>query len=176
MDNTRTSHGLTVFLVCWAALSPLIGILVGHVLTRSWQIRQWRMDRRWQDYQAVMTAITSAYMAILRLDNAKATNSLTRELVAEVETIKHDSFRVIRDRIAIAGELENGNILVDWDTAVTNYEADTREERRFAERFSAINERLVRMARNPPPGTFKQLGRWLNWRAQYQLARFRKQV
>jgi hypothetical protein len=167
-----------VFLVCWGVISPLIGIIVGHVLSRSWQLKQWQMERRWQDYQAVMTAITSAYMAILRLDNA---HLHTRELADEVDAIKHDSFRVIRDRIAIADELERGSILADWDTAVTNYELRPKEDeedaqKRFGRRFNAINEQLVRMARQPPPRRLSQVWRWLEWWMQYKWAKIRKRV
>jgi len=139
------------------------------------------MERRWQDYQSVMTAIASAYMAILRLDNASATQRLTQELVEEVESIKHDSFRVIRDRIAIANELECANILGDWDAAVTNYEFRPKEDNEgaqklFARRFSGVNEQLVRMARHPPPGRCKRFWRSLNWWIQYRWAKVCKRL
>lgn len=113
MGSANLPANWVITLLIWGSLSPLFGIVVGHVLNRSWQLKQWQMERRWQDYQAVMTAITSAYMAVLRLDNARVSQSLTRELMDEVESIKHDSFRVIRDRIAIANELEYANILGD---------------------------------------------------------------
>jgi hypothetical protein len=120
-------------------------------------------------------------MAILRLDNGKAAQSLTPELVDEVEMIKHDSFRVIRDRIAIADELEQWSILLGWDAAVTNYELRPKEDeedaqKRFAKLFSKINEQLVRMARQLPPGRLRQVSRRSNWWMQYRWAKFRKRV
>jgi hypothetical protein len=155
---------------------PLIGIIFGHVLSRSWQLKQWQIERRWQDYQAVMTAIATAYMAMIRLYDLETALSASPEIRDEVNSIKHDSFRVIRDRITIATELESNSILDDWAAAVMNYEADTREVKRFAKRFSDINERLVRMARNHPPGKAKQVCRWLNWWVQYRWAKLRKRV
>ena len=150
------------------------GLLVGHLLTRSWQHEQWSRDKRHEDYQAVLSAISSAYMAMIRLDRLKKLALYSKEAVSEVEVTKVDSFRVLRDRIFIADELEEGNVLADWDAAVTNYEATGRmdaaaAERWFAERFSELNGRLVRMALQPP----KSIGAFRRWRMRRELARYR---
>ncbi len=174
MQDAKLSHGWTLALLGWGVASPLLGIIIGHVLSRSWQLEQWRMDRRWQDYQAVMTAVTSAYTAMIRLTEASTTSSFTPELMERVDSIKRDSFRVIRDRITIADELEHWNILADWDAAVTNYEADPDQSRRFAERFNDLNDRLIRMARRTPPGQIKQWWTRLRWRTQHRMIGRRK--
>jgi hypothetical protein len=91
----------------------------------------------------------------------------------EVEVIKADSFRVLRDRIFIAEELDYGGILVEWDTIVTNYGMHISDEREFAGRFSSLNQKLVGMALNPAkhPGWFK---RWRLRRLSRELAIFRQ--
>jgi len=149
----------------------LIGILVGHYLSRSWQREQWRRDKRYEDYQAVLSAITAAYMAIVRVDQASTTSHYTPEMTAEMEVIKVESFKVIRDRIFIADELENASIIMEWDEAVTYYDMHAINERKFAERYSKLNDRLIRMALNPPrlPGRFRR------WRMKREYKKFRVQ-
>lgn len=156
--DAKLSHGWTLVLVLWGVIAPFVGIFVGHFLSRSWQHEQWFRDKRSEDYQAVLSAVSSAYMAIVRVDKASDTSHYTPEMAQEAEVIKVDSFRILRDRIFIADELEFANVLAEWDTAVTNREMRNSDERVFAERFSELNSKLVRMALNPPkrPGRFKQ--------------------
>ena len=91
-------------------------------------------------------------------------------MLQDVEVIKADSFRVLRDRIFIAEELNYAGILVEWDTMVTNYGMHTIDERKFADRFSELNDKLVRMALNTPklPGRFKR------WRMHRELTKYQR--
>jgi hypothetical protein len=168
--NAKLSNGWALALVLWGVIAPLVGILVGHFLSRSWQREQWFRDKRYEDYQAVLSAIVAAYMAVVRIDMASLTSLFSPEMAQEVEVIKAESFRVLRDRIFIAKELDLGGILVEWDTLITNYQKHASDEREFAGRFSSLNDKLVRMALNPPkfPGHFKQ------WRRHRELARYVK--
>ena len=92
-------------------------------------------------------------------------------MLQEVDISKVDSFRILRDRIFIADELRCEGILNKWDTAVTNYEMHNSDERVFAERFSTINDQLVRMALNPP----KQTGWFKLWRLNRKLVKLTKE-
>jgi hypothetical protein len=168
--NSKLSNGWAIALVLWGAIAPLVGILVGHFLSRSWQREQWFRDKRYEDYQAVLSAIVAAYTAIVRVDMASTTSLFKPEMAEEVEVIKADSFRVLRDRIFIADELDLAGILVEWDTLITNYTKHASDEREFAGRFSSLNDKLVRMALNPPklPGRFKQ------WWMRRELAKYRR--
>lgn len=138
-------------------LSAAFGV---HVLTRGWQREQWARDKRIQDYQDVLSATTSAYLAVLRIRTIRGDEVLARvagtgpthhlDAIRELEDTKADSYRVIRDRIFIAKELEYADILMQWDTAVINFER-SGDSRLFAERFTALNGKLVAMALNSPP-------------------------
>jgi hypothetical protein len=182
--DASLSQGWTLALVLWGVVAPLVGIFVGHYLSRSWQREQWFRDKRYEDYQAVLSATVAAYTAIIRIDKGDYSDSrgaiqrgpngitykTTKMLQEEIDVIKADSFRVLRDRIFIAEELDYGGILVEWDTIVTKYGMHTSDEREFAGRFSEFNNKLVRMALNPPirPGWFKR------WRMNRELVRFRR--
>jgi len=185
--DVRLPQGLTLALVLWGGIAPLVGILVGHYLSRSWQREQWFRDKRYEDYQAVLSATVAAYTAIIRVDNKdysdqrgaiqRGPNGINfyskTEMLQEIDVIKADSFRILRDRIFIAEELDYGGILVEWDTIVTNYGMHTSDEREFTGRFSEFNDKLVRMALNLPkrPGWFK---RWRLSRLSRKLAIFKQ--
>jgi hypothetical protein len=158
---------LTIGLALWAAAGPMAGVLVGHFLTRSWQREQWHMDQRRQEYRELLTAITNAYMALIRSDYGDESNFIRFTL--EVAAVRDESFRTLRDRIYIAGEIANADILGQWDTAVTNYEYDKKEERRFAERFTNINNQLIFLALHPR----KRPSRSRVWRDRRAVAKFR---
>jgi hypothetical protein len=168
--DPKLSHGWTLALLFWSVIAPLVGIFIGHLLGRSWQREQWLRDKRYEDYQAVLSGVTSAYMSIIRVHKVRETSHYTPEMVQDVERIKADSFRVLRDRIFIADELETTNISGKWDSAVTNFEMPGRDERLFADRFSQLNTQLVRMARGAPrnPGWLKR------WRMRRAIAKYER--
>ncbi len=165
--DVRLLHGFALPLVLWGVVAPFVGIYVGHYLSRAWQREQWFRDKRYEDYQAVLSAIVASYMAIARVDMESLTSLFTPEMLHEVEVKKAESFRVLRDRIFIAEELELGGVLAEWDTNVTNYAMHTIDERIFAGRFSELNRKLVRMALNPP----KRYRGFRLWRMNRQLAK-----
>jgi hypothetical protein len=72
--DARLSHSWTLALVLWSVFAPLVGILVGHYLSRSWQREQWFRDKRSEDYQAVLSATVAAYTAIVWVDMASLTS------------------------------------------------------------------------------------------------------
>jgi len=107
-------------------------------------------------------------MAIVPLDKESTTSYYVRVMGQEVEVIKVDAFRVPRDRIFIAKELEFANVPLEWDTAVTNFEMPNSDERTFADRFSKLNAKLVGMALHLPknPGCIRR------WRMRRELAKY----
>jgi len=175
--DAKFQHGWTVALVLWGVIAPLVGILVGHFLSRSWQLEQWFRDKRYEDYQAVLSATVAAYTSIIQvgwesysdlrgaiqLGPSGITLQKTKRL-QEIDVIKADSFRILRDRIFIAEELDYGGIFVEWDAIITNSSGDEQE---FTGRFSEFNAKLVRMALNPP----KRSGWFKRWRRNRELVR-----
>jgi hypothetical protein len=148
-------------------ICTLGGAFGGQLLTRSWQHKQWLRDKRFQDYQDVLSAVTTAYMALIR-PNPLRPNSL------DIEAAKDHSFTILRDRIFIADDLALYRILEDWDAAVTNYEwavkhGGDRDGKAFGLRFNELNGRLVCMALQTPKGP----GRFARWRNRRALAKYR---
>jgi len=56
---------VTVFLTVWAAVGPLLGIVVGHYLTSSWQRRQWLADNRKDEYRKLLAGLNRLNMVLI---------------------------------------------------------------------------------------------------------------
>ena len=54
-----------IFLTLWAAVGPLVGILIGHYLVRSWQRRQWLADNQKEEYRRVLAGLNRLNMALV---------------------------------------------------------------------------------------------------------------
>ena len=130
------SGGLGIF-------GTAVGAFLGHYLSKNWQREQWIADNRKQEYRELLTTLTNTYMLIVRfIGPMMALDSQTQR---ELDQAERDSYRVIRDRLFIAKDLGGSDILRLWATAVENYR-QTHDERVFAQRFSHINEEIVRLA------------------------------
>lgn len=172
--------GLTTSLTIWAATGPLVGIVVGHVLSRRWQHQQWKLESRRQEYRELLQSLTNAYLQMLRfivegVEKSKESDAINvdglTEHVYRIEQAKMESFRVLQDRIVIADELESVDALGKWAEAFHNFEMDGNE-RRFAEQFKKLRETLVGMARREGPRKIpfhKRLSRW----AEYKVYRWK---
>ena len=55
---------VTIFFTVWAAVGPLVGILIGHYLGRSWQRRQWLADNRKEEYRRVLAGFNRLNMSL----------------------------------------------------------------------------------------------------------------
>ena len=49
----------------WAAAGPLVGVLLGALLGRSWDRRKWLNDNRKEEYRELITALTDAAVALI---------------------------------------------------------------------------------------------------------------
>jgi len=67
MDNSNLSPGWAHTLIVWGAIGPFVGILVGHVLTRSWQQKQWMLDRRKEEWRELLTTLARSFVTICKL-------------------------------------------------------------------------------------------------------------
>lgn len=112
---------LTIALGIWAAIGPLLGIFVGHFLTRSWQREQARLDNIKAEYRELLTALADAYTIFIRLgprdeEVAQQCNAFDEARAA--------SLRVMHDRIYIAERVEREKWLFYWTGMIANYRTD----------------------------------------------------
>jgi len=57
MSEVRFPLWATVLIAIWAAIGPLVGIVIGHLLVRSWERRRWLADNTKEEYRRVLSAV-----------------------------------------------------------------------------------------------------------------------
>jgi hypothetical protein len=132
MDNSNLSCGWAHTLIVWGAIGPLVGIFVGHVLIRSWQQKQWMLDRRKEEWRELLTTLTRSFVTICKLTGPM-------RALDEAQTVAQTT---IRDRIFIAKEVKELKIYETWVTATRAFEKDMIYMP-FAEQYAVINAKIV---------------------------------
>ena len=128
-----------------SSLSAIGGIVVAHLLTRSWQHRQWLLDNRKNEARELLTALAESYTALMRLRPATV-------LPAEIEKLIEDSadqaIRCIADRIFLASAMQREDVLRRWVAAMTDFH---RELEPFALRreYEALRGIVLSQALEP---------------------------
>lgn len=135
MDNLNLSP---ILIVC-GAIGPFLGILVGHFLTRSWQQKQWMLDRRKEEWRELLTTLTRSFVTICKYGPMSVLDSDDMRAVDEAQTVAQTT---IRDRVFIAREVKELNISETWAKAARAFEKD-RTFMPFAEQYALINARIV---------------------------------
>jgi hypothetical protein len=113
--------------------------VVGHLLTRSWQREQERLDNKKQEYRELMTAMADAYTQLLRLGSGVVADS--REVQAEIDSARFNSHRAIHDRIYIAETIKKMRLFENWTAETTIFVKD-QERIRFTERFLKLQAQV----------------------------------
>jgi hypothetical protein len=143
MDNSNLSPGWEHALIMWGAIGPLVGILVGHVLSRSWQQKQWMLDRRKEEWRELLTTLTRSFVTICRLTGPmRVLDGDDMRALDEAQTVAQTT---IRDRIFIAKELKELKIYETWVGAARAFEKDMIYMP-FAEQYAVLNAKIVAAA------------------------------
>jgi hypothetical protein len=133
---------LTIGLGIWAAIGPLAGILVGHFLSRSWQQEQWLMDRRKEEWRELLTALAESLRVSLKIYPARAPSGQEERDIVEAQS---NSFRVIRDRIFIALDVQRLNIENRWSAAIQHH-SQTMDAKKLGAAYKDLRAEIVATA------------------------------
>jgi hypothetical protein len=137
---------LTIALGIWAAVGPLVGILLGHFLTRSWQREQWLRDKRNEEWHELLTALAESLRVSLKIYPARALSDEEKQAIVEAHS---NSFRVIRDRIFIAPDVQALNIENRWSAAV-QYHSQSMDAKELGNAYKELRDEIVRTATKRP--------------------------
>lgn len=133
---------LTIALGIWAAIGPLLGVFVGHLLTRSWQREQARLDNIKAEYRELLSALADAYTTIIRLGPRDEEAAPQRNAFDEARAA---SLRVMHDRIYIAERVEREKWLFGWIGLIGNYKTDS-DRLTLTNAFTDFQEKIRRAA------------------------------
>lgn len=143
------------------------GIGLGHLLTRSWQREQWRLDKRREEYRELLSSLSASYSSLNHIyDATSARRAITEEISLQAEQAKIDSLRVIYDRILIADDVRHIELLKHWSYAVDEY-LKHKDGFAFAQEFFSITAEIVTLAKGPQKLSW--LAKWKNYRLRKSL-------
>lgn len=129
----------------WAALGPLVGVLVGAYVANRNQRRQWLMDNRKREYQELITSLTVAAMG--QIDQyARGPGNISGEEIEVVNGKYLESIRIIQDRIFIAHELDAMELFDRWGESVKKLQ-QSHDYDGFENTFGKIKGELILLVR-----------------------------
>ena len=128
----------------------LAGVVVGagltYLLGRSKEHEQWLRDNRKQEYRELLSSISDAYLNMVK---TKPGIGWEKEAHLRAEQLKSDAFRVLHDRIFIAQEIKDADIMNQW-LYVINLERFPNKYREAENEFLSLTSTLVEMALDDP--------------------------
>lgn len=108
------------------------------------QREQWELDKKAEEYRELLDALTIAY-----LDACEAQHLASIGIIREADddeliptAVEMSAYRLLRNRIFTAIELEAEDVTRRWDTALINFKKNGEVEK-FASRFSSISATIV---------------------------------
>jgi hypothetical protein len=128
----------------WAVLGPLVGVVIGAWLSRSWQRKQWELDSKKAEYRELISTLSENYHTILTNRAIKFSQQASLVSGSEMrETMDAGvaGLRVIEDRIFIDIQMRKKSIYQMWSDLVG--EMDVGE---LHNRWQAMHHVLIKMA------------------------------
>ena len=123
------------------------GIVLTHYLSKTTQEDRTQSEDRSREYKELISTITASYLRIVS-PYEPVIPVIDEVLQRQINDAKLESFRVLRDRIAIAQELAGTNVSNLWTEAVVSLERNG-DSIAFAKTFNIIERTLVSMANRP---------------------------
>jgi hypothetical protein len=130
----------TVILSIWGAVGPLVGIIIGHRITKAWQREQWIVENKKQEYRELLSTLSKSFSVYARYYTGGAAHG--PEAQERLERAEAEVLETINDRIFIAAEIREHDILKRWVAAVQDFERD-RNSHQFAQRFGEICKTIL---------------------------------
>ena len=128
----------------WSSIGPMVGVLVGAWLARSWDKQKWLNDNRKEECRELLTAVTDAVTAILDRDIATSGVSYATKQ-ARANDAFLISLKIFQDRIFIARDIEGAKLFDIWPVAVNRYNSSANRHD-FDDSFEAIKKKIVQIA------------------------------
>lgn len=118
-------------------------VFLSQSFSRRSELEQWERNKKTEEYRELIDALTNAYLDNCQAD-ALGKLGLFRETDDEIlpTDIEMTAYRVLRNRLFTATELETEDVIRRWDTALINFKR-IGDARKFADRFDSIVATIV---------------------------------
>jgi hypothetical protein len=134
---------ITLVIAGLGIAGTLGGIIVGHLLTRSWQRKQWLMDQRQSEFRELVLALEESLRAYLT--KWLFTEAFTKEEHKEIFIRQSGFLKVVRTRIFTSKDMVRLNADERWGEAIHDYKKDGDTEL-FRNSYESLMRDLVKTA------------------------------
>jgi hypothetical protein len=123
----------------WSGIGPLVGVLIGSWLTRSWQLKQWVLDGKKTEYRELISTLSGSYNRIVN-NWPSATLVTAEERRKQVEAVVAGR-QVIEDRIFSVKQMRVENVRELWEQLTAE-----KDPARHGHYWDELHDVLVKMA------------------------------
>jgi hypothetical protein len=121
-------------------VGTLVGVVVGHVLSQSWQKKQWVLDNRKQEVRELLIALSETVSAEMMTNLPFGImDPADRNRIVEAQA---RSFRSIRGCVFIARDLDRIQLEQNWVKALGGFEED-RDTGELNTTFMRLRDQLL---------------------------------
>jgi hypothetical protein len=131
----------------WGVIGPLVGVVIGAWLSRSWQRKQWVLDSKKAEYRELLSTLSQSIHSIMSNWEFPAEVVKVDEQIKE-QRQRHDAYfageKVLKDRIFIDKKVHDAGIFQRWE----KLEIGPGEAilKKFWAAWTDIHDTLVKMA------------------------------
>ncbi len=128
----------------WATLGPLVGVLVGAYLARSWDQRRWFLNNRKEEYRELLATLTAISSRYLEVRGHGGLNAINPDEQRELNAARGDGGRIILSRIFVSERIHQGEIHLKWKSLFD----EPFDPQQFAEKMRTLHEAILGAARS----------------------------
>jgi hypothetical protein len=127
----------------WSGVGPLVGVLIGAWLTRSWQRKQWVLEGKKAEYRELISTLSESFHCIVKNWPAGLVTAVSHETLRETLEAEVAGQRVVEDRIFIENQLRAAQIRDRWALLAAEHDYN-----RICTYWKDLHDTLVKMARS----------------------------
>ncbi|MGC1187778.1 MAG: hypothetical protein WA871_10330 [Candidatus Acidiferrales bacterium] len=130
----------------WNVTGPLVGVVIGALLARSWDRRKWLDDNRASESRELLRIFTLTIHHLFSAQHSLEAN-LSTQFAAERELANdtyNESLRVLQDRIFVAKDVKQHKLRERWVQANTDYRL-RQDGPKFQADYEGIQETILEM-------------------------------
>jgi hypothetical protein len=130
----------------WTAVGPLLGVLVGAFLARSWDKKKWMNDNRKEEFRELITALMNAAAALIMQQIHANEQTIEMDEEENAQAMHLEAIKVMKTRIFIANDVKAMHIYERWTGAIKEMRK-TKAVGGLEDTFETLTNELVERAK-----------------------------
>jgi len=130
---------VTLSLTIWAAIGPMVGLLTGHLLSRSSQRKHWIADCKKQEYGELLRALMRHHF--LLEDYLGSPGPMVGELERRIKEREEEAAIVIKNRLFLRKQIESLGLYERWNRSIKEFRK-TQDVPTFSGSFDELQKAI----------------------------------